>query len=122
MPHTVLSTGRRLRALPAVLALVATTLGATAAHAADPGWVANRQVKKIVVTMQGGFNVLVSPGLTGCTSQSGYGDTWASIYPTHPGVNRMMALLMTAQTSGKRVNLYFYDNNCSVSEAVLNED
>lgn len=91
----------------------------TLAHAAGPGWTANSTVTKLVVTFDGGVNVLLSPALTGCTSNSGYGPAFASIYPNHPGISRMKADLMAAYLTGGTVALYLTDNTCRVGELIL---
>lgn len=92
---------------------------AISAHAAGPGWTANSTVTKLVVTFDGGVNVLLSPALTGCTSNSGYGGAFASIYPNHPGINRIKADLMAAYLTGGTVALYLTDNTCRVGELIL---
>jgi hypothetical protein len=84
-----------------------------------PGWTANSKVVRIVVASNGGINVRLSPELSGCTSQSGYGPVYASIYPDHPGLNRMHAILLAAYTADKPVALYLTDNTCKVTEAEL---
>jgi hypothetical protein len=73
-------------------------------------------IVKLVVTANGGINVRLSPDLTGCTSQSGYGPAFASIYPDHPGIDRLHAQLLAAYTSGKPVALYLMDSTCKVGE------
>ena len=50
----------------------------------------------------GGINVKVEPGLTGCTSQSGYGASYASVYPDHKGLNSIHSNLLAAYMSGKK--------------------
>jgi len=89
------------------------------AQAAGPGWTGNSTVAKLVVTVDGGVNVLLSPALTGCTSNSGYGPAFASIYPSHPGINRMKADLLAAYQTGGTVALYLTDNTCRVGELIL---
>lgn len=91
----------------------------TSAFAEGPGWTNNSTVKKLVVTANGGVNVLLSPPLTNCVSQSGYGPAFASIYPTHPGINRMKADLLAAYLNGAGVALYLGDNSCTVQEMIL---
>jgi hypothetical protein len=49
-------------------------------QAAEAGWTVSSKVVKLVVTQNGGINVRLSPELSGCTSQSGYGAKYASIY------------------------------------------
>lgn len=74
---------------------------------------------KLVVTADGGVNVQLNPPLSGCTSQSGYGPAFASIYPTHPGINRIKADLVAAYTTGAVVALYMSDSTCKVTEIIL---
>ena len=100
-------------------------LGATLATASmpaladGPGWTANSTVTKLVVTADGGINVLLTPQLNGCVSQSGYGPHFASVYASHPGINRIKADLLAAYMSGKPVALYLSDNTCRVLETIL---
>jgi hypothetical protein len=108
----------RLRFTASVVACTVVLLVASA-HADGPGWVFDRTVVNIVNTANGGFNVRLSPELTGCTSQSGYGQHYASVYPSHPGLNRIKADLLTAFATGKPVSLYLTDNSCTVGETVL---
>jgi hypothetical protein len=89
------------------------------ARAEGPGWIQNRTVVALVNTSNGGFNVRLSPGLTACVSQSGYGPNYASIYPSHPGISRLKADLLVALVTGQPVSLYLNDNTCTVSETVL---
>lgn len=91
----------------------------TSAMADGPGWTANSTVRKLVVTADGGINVLLSPQPTGCVSNSGYGSGFASVYPSHPGINRIKADLLTAYVTGGTVALYFIDNTCRVQETIL---
>ncbi len=91
----------------------------SAAQQQGARWTANVTVTKVVVTNQGGVNVRVSPDLTGCVSQSGYGQHYASIYPSHPGINRLKAMLLVAQINGTPIALWLSDGNCTVGEAVL---
>lgn len=109
---------RRLRFAGAVMAFSLALL-APSAHADGPGWVFDRTVVNIVNTANGGVNVRLSPDLTGCTSQSGYGQHHASVYPSHPGLNRIKADLLTALATGKPVSLYLADSTCTVSETVV---
>lgn len=105
--------------ITAFLAASALMTSASAAFAASPGWTGNSMVVKLVVTSSGGINIRLSPDLSGCVSQSGYGSVWASIYPNHPGLNRMKADLLAAYLSEKPVSLYLIDADCSVGEMVL---
>lgn len=82
-------------------------------------WGVRSQVTRIVVTANGGINVRLSPELSGCQSQSGYGANYASVYPEHPGFSSIQANLLTAYASGKDVRLWFSDANCTVGEMVL---
>lgn len=83
---------------------------AVSSWAAGPGWTANSTVIKVVIAANGGVNVRLSPDLSGCTSQSGYGPAYASIYPDHPGIDRIYSSLVAAYMSGKKVALYLSDN------------
>jgi hypothetical protein len=87
--------------------------------AQGPGWTALGKIIRIVSTANGGFNVRMSPELSGCVSQSGYGPTYASFLPTHPGLNRMKADVLVALTTGTDVRLYLIDSNCTVGEMVI---
>jgi hypothetical protein len=89
------------------------------AYAQGPGWTATSTIIKVVDTANGGVNVRLSPDLTGCTSQSGYGSTYASLYPSHPGINRIKASLLTAFTTGTPVSLYLADDTCTITEVIL---
>lgn len=79
-------------------------------YAEGPGWVYNVTVVALVDTANGGVNVRVSPDFTACTSQSGYGPKYASIYPSHPALSRMKADLLTAFITGTPVSLYSATN------------
>ncbi len=87
--------------------------------AEGPGWTTVSTVIRLVNTANGGFNVKLSPLLTSCTSQSGYGPDYASIYPDHPGINRIKADLLSAMLTGAKVQLYFTDSTCRVWETIL---
>ena len=87
--------------------------------AQGPGWTEIGKVIRIVNTANGGFNIRMSPELTGCASQSGYGPTYASVLPSHPGLNRIKADILVAFTTGADIRLYFSDSNCTVAEMVL---
>jgi hypothetical protein len=89
-----------------VLAAVAWLAPTTAARADGPGWTANSTVKKLVVTANGGVNVLLSPTVNNCVSQSGYGPNYISFYPDHPGLNRIKADLLAAYLTGGVVAIY----------------
>jgi len=89
------------------------------AFAQGPGWTEVSSVIQVINTSNGGVNVRLSPDLTGCISQSGYGSSIASIYPSHPGINRLKADLLVALTTGTKVMLYLSDNTCTVSEMRL---
>ncbi|NRA25386.1 MAG: hypothetical protein HRU08_13135 [Oleispira sp.] len=83
------------------------------------GWTGEVEVTRIVVVASGGINVKVEPGLTGCTSQSGYGASYASVYPDHKGLNSIHSNLLAAYMSGKKVSLYLADDTCKLTEMVL---
>lgn len=102
---------RRMTAIVAVLAI-----SSAPAVAQGPGWTAVSTVKEVVVTVNGGINVRLDPLLVDCLSQSGYGPSFASIYPDHPGINRMKADLLAALLTGNKVMLYLWDNTCRAVE------
>jgi len=89
------------------------------AGAANQGWTGYSKVVALVNTAQGGINVRLSPELTGCVSQSGYGDKYASVYPTHVGIDKIQATLLAAYMADKEVRLYFSDDKCKVLEVIL---
>jgi hypothetical protein len=89
------------------------------AFAQGPGWTVNSTVVKIVDTGGGGVNVRLSPDLSGCTSQSGYGSVYASLYPNHAGIDRIKATLLTAYVTGSTIALYLGDSTCTISEVEL---
>jgi hypothetical protein len=91
----------------------------TSASAEGPGWIVNVKVKQIVNTANGGVNVRVTPDLTNCVSQSGYGPNFASIYPSSPGISRIKADLLVAYVTGDVVSLYLSDSTCTVTETRL---
>ncbi|MCU7843183.1 MAG: hypothetical protein KZQ93_05020 [Candidatus Thiodiazotropha sp. (ex Monitilora ramsayi)] len=86
-----------------------------------PGWTGPSTVERLVVVATGGINVKLSPDLNGCTSQSGYGEHYASIPPNHTGLNLMQSNLLTAFTAGKKVRLYLSDDTCKAMEMMLEE-
>jgi hypothetical protein len=95
------------------------SLLAEPAMAPGPGWTANSTIRSLVVTTDGGVNVRLAQDLTGCVSQSGYGSSFASVYPNHPGINRIKADLLAAYLTGRRVSLYLGDDTCKVLETNL---
>ena len=107
------------RAAVLFAAVAAMALSMSTAEAQGPGWTANSKVIKLVVTHNGGVNVRLSPDLSGCVSQSGYGPIYASVYPNHPGIDRIKADLLVAFTTGTPVALYLSDENCTVQEILL---
>src|SRR5579884_2122371 len=68
--------------------------------AQGPGWTVVSTVQQLVVTYDGWINVRLSPDLVGCTSHSGYGQQFASIPVTHPGLASIQANLLTAYVTG----------------------
>ena len=87
--------------------------------AEGPGWSPNSTVLKIVTTYDGGINVLISPTPTNCISNSGYGPNYVSIYPNHPGINRIKADLLTAYLTGGAIAVYYANDKCTVNEVSL---
>jgi hypothetical protein len=102
-----------------LLVAMAMVVCATPALAENVGWTANATVKKLVVTSDGGVNVLLSPSLTTCVAQDGYGNQMASIPATHPGLKQIKADLLTAFVTGTPVSLYLVDSTCKVGETIL---
>lgn len=88
-------------------------------RAEGPGWTPNSTIKKLVVTADGGINILLSPQPTQCVSNSGYGSGFASVYPNHPGLSKIHADLLSAYLTGGLVAVYFSDNTCRISEIIL---
>lgn len=88
-------------------------------YADGPGWTVASDVIKIVSVVNGGINVRLSPELSGCTSLSGYGPKYASVYPDHPALNSIQANLLAAYMGGKKVSLYLSDSTCKVGEMVI---
>ena len=105
-----------MKAVIRTVTLLGIMFTSQASQAQGPGWTAFSDVKELVVTANGGVNVRLEPSLTGCTSQSGYGPTFASIYPNHPGIDRILSNLLAAYMSGKQVRLYLGDSTCTVGE------
>lgn len=102
-----------------VLMSIVLPLIATYARAEGPGWTANSTIVRLVTTSDGGVNIMLSPGLNNCISNGGYGPTFASLHPSHPGLRSIQATLLTAYASGQPVSIYFSNANCLVSEVVL---
>jgi hypothetical protein len=107
-----------VRANAAVLC-TAFLLWALPAYAQGPGWTANSTVLKLVVVSNGGINVRLSPDVTGCVSQGGYGPNYASVLSSHPGLEEIKADLLAAYLTGGVISLYLSDANCTVGETQL---
>ena len=90
-----------------------------ASASAEQGWITTAKVVKIVATGNGGLNVRLSPELTGCTSQSGYGPSYASLYPDHPGKDKITSILLAAYMADKTVAIYLSDSTCKIYEVEL---
>ena len=101
--------------------LIVVALSASNTYAAASGWTEHSKVTQIVVTAGGGVNVKLSPELSGCVSQSGYGEKYASVYSTHPGLQAIHANLLAAYMAGKDVRLWFSDDTCKVGEMRIGE-
>jgi hypothetical protein len=74
---------------------------------------------KLITTQDGGLNIMLSPGLNNCVSNSGYGAQFASVYPSHPGIKSIHANLLTAYVTGQPVALYFSTSQCTVLEVAI---
>jgi hypothetical protein len=107
----------RATALAAIVIVI--VFGSSVSLAQGPGWTALSTVVEVVNTANGGVNVRLSPDLGGCVSQSGYGSIYASLYPSHPGINRMKADLLLALSTGQKVMLYLGDSQCQFTEMRL---
>lgn len=101
-----------------ILALFLTALSIPS-YAEGGRWVPLVKVEKIVVVMNGGINVRVTPGLTNCVSQSGYGAAYASVYPDHPGKDQILSVLLAAKMSDQPVGIWLSDDSCRIGEVVL---
>jgi hypothetical protein len=99
--------------------LLLAALSTAPALAEGPGWIYNATLVNVVDVSNGGINVRVTPDLTSCVSQSGYGPHFASISPTHPAIGRIKATLLSAYLIGTPVSLYLVDNTCTVVEVIL---
>ncbi len=66
-----------------------------------------------------GFNVSVSPALTSCTSAERLRTSFASVYPSHAGINRIKADLLRAPDRRTPVSLCLSDNTCTVAETIM---
>ena len=93
--------------------------GPAASLANGPGWITTAKVSKIVVAGNGGINFRLTPDLGGCTSQSGYGPLYASVYPNHPGLDKIYSTLLAAYMADKVVAVYLSDSTCRVAEVEL---
>lgn len=99
--------------------VIASILFSSNVWSSSKGWIYNVEVFRVVVVVNGGVNVRVIPELKGCVSQSGYGETYASILPSHPGIDRIYSGLLAAQVSKQKVSIYLRDNVCTVGEVVI---
>lgn len=112
------SMSRNLK-ITVIVALMGAVVLLPIANAQGPGWTANGTIVKLVNTTNGGINIRLSPDVTGCTSQSGYGPNYVSIYPDHPGINRIKADLLYAFATGTPISIYLADPTCKGTELVL---
>ena len=108
-----------MKQLKLILAFLLTFGFHSSSNADGPGWTVESDVIRIVTVGNGGINVRLSPELNGCTSQSGYGPTYASVYPDHPGLNAIQANLLAAYIASIKVTLYFSDSTCKVAEIII---
>ncbi|NOU49871.1 hypothetical protein HG263_04890 [Pseudoalteromonas sp. JBTF-M23] len=86
---------------------------------AEQGWIKQAKITKIVGVVNGGINVRISPELTGCTSQSGYGPNYASLYPDHQGKSEILSILLAAYMADKTIAIYLSDDKCKIGEVEL---
>jgi hypothetical protein len=118
MKTTPQSASSQLRAIAAAICTTS-MLWTLPSYAQGPGWTANSTVVKLVVVSNGGINVRLSPDVTGCVSQGGYGPNYASVLPSHPGLKEIKADLLAAYLTGGVISLYLSDANCTVGETQL---
>jgi hypothetical protein len=102
-----------------MLMLSVLTLFSYQSIAAESGWITYAKVTKVVVTMNGGVNIALSPALSGCTSQSGYGERYASLYPDHPGLDKIHSIVLAAFMADKPIAVWLSDNTCKIGEVEL---
>ncbi|MES2318075.1 MAG: hypothetical protein V4631_11340 [Pseudomonadota bacterium] len=104
-----------------LVSLIALTSAAliTSSAVAESGWIVTAKVIRVVGTINGGINVRLSPELTSCVSQSGYGPNYASLYPSHAGKDKIASILLAAYLSEKPVAIYLTDSNCTIGEVEL---
>ena len=88
------------------------------AHA-QTGWIKQAKITKIVGVSNGGINVRITPELTGCTSQSGYGSRYASLYPDHKGKEEILSIMLAAYMADKTIAIYLSDDTCKILEVEL---
>lgn len=102
-----------------LMAMCFSMMWLTPCWAGQMGWVTQAKVSKLVVAANGGINVRLIPELEGCVSQSGYGPRYASIYPSHPGIDRLHSTLLAAYMADKTVAVYLSDDKCTIMEIEL---
>ena len=85
------------------------------------GWTGAAMVERVVVVTNGGVNVRLSDGITGCKPLAGYPSNYGSIYPDHAGIDRIYSMLLSAQVSKLKVQVYIAtdDQSCKITEVVL---
>jgi|GEM_PF-4792128 len=86
---------------------------------AAKGWVKQAKITRIVGVVNGGVNVRLMPELSGCTSQSGYGSRYASLYPDHQGKDEILSIMLAAYMSDKTIAIYLSDDTCKILEVEL---
>ena len=86
---------------------------------AEQGWINQAKIIRIVGVVNGGINVRITPSLSGCTSQSGYGAAYASLYPGHAGKQEILSILLAAYMADKTVAIYLSDDTCKIGEVEL---
>ncbi len=86
---------------------------------AETGWIKQAKITKIVGVVNGGINVRITPELTGCTSQSGYGSRYASLYADHKGKEEILSIMLAAYMADKTIAIYLLDDTCKILEVEL---
>lgn len=102
-----------------IILLIALIAQASFCFAEGPGWYPATKVKRIVVIVNGGVNVKFENETKNCASLSGYGKRYASVYPEHPGLDRIHAILLAAYMADKEVQVHFADDTCKINEVVI---
>lgn len=108
-----------MKKLIVALSFICTLVLNAPASGGQQGWVPNAKITRIVATVNGGINIRLTPELSGCVSQSGYGPLYASLHPDHPGKDQIHSILLAAYMSNTPIAVYFNDDKCTIMEVEL---